>query len=195
MKAGQKRPRTEGSGGLRSILNDIDLAPFPSYKRILGAHDLGEFTVRVDRVPPDPFAGTARVRLSVARAKSGLPADVIRTAAGRMGVEDFVARSACAALAGQTGGSSDAPGTGQVFVEAPGPAMIPRSTCRIDSDTIELRLLVDLPSQGRRVRGAQAEDLFFVRLARLATASLLFSRRSVDEARRHVALAEDHEAL
>jgi predicted ABC-class ATPase len=196
MTAGQRhRPRAEAASGLRSILRSIDLLPFPSYRRILGRHDLGEFAVHVDRVPPDPFAGPARVRLEVERAKSGLPRDLTATEAGRTGVEDWVARAAYAALAEQTGRASNAPGTGQVLVEAPGPAILPRSTCRIDADRIELRLLVDLPAQGRRVRGAQAEELFFVRLARLATATLLFSRRSLERARRHAGLAEDHAAL
>jgi predicted ABC-class ATPase len=198
MKAGQRRSGIDSvpeGEGLRRILRSIDREPFPAYRRIVGRHDLGEFVVHVDRVPPDPFAGTARVRLSVSRSKTGLPASWIRTAAGRVGVEDYVARAAQAALAGQTAGSSDAPGTGQVSLEPPGRAIVPRSTCRIDDASIELRLFVDLPSHARRVRGEEAATLFFTRLARLATATLLFAKRSLDEARKHLEAAEDHEAL
>jgi predicted ABC-class ATPase len=150
----------------------------------------------VDRVPPDPYAGPARVRLVCDRAKAHLPPHLVSSRVRRIGVEDYLARSAMEALASQLRrGGNAPPGSGRISLEAPGPAMLERGTCRITETGIELRLLVDLPALGRKVLGQQAEELFFSDLTRLATATLLFSSRREEDAARFADAAEDHEAL
>ncbi len=167
-----------------------------AYDRILGRHDVGEFTFIVDRIPPDPYAGPARLRLVCDRAKAHVPARLVSGRAGRFGVEDCVARAAAAALVSQAPrGGNAPPGSGRISVVEPGASMVERSTCRITPTSIELRVFVDLPAIGRKVRGFQAEELFYSDLPRLATATLLFSARKSEDAARYAATAEDHETL
>ncbi len=148
-----------------------------------------------DRVPPDPYAGAARVRIVVERSKAGLPPGLAENHARRMGAEDCLARGVATALAALSRKAATAPpGSGRMFGEPAGPAMIERSSCRIGHGTIELRLFVDLPARGRRVVGVEAEELIRGDLARLAASSLLFSRRKVDEVSRYADAAEDHVA-
>ncbi len=192
--AGSRRSQPEAPGRtLPSLCREIDGQPFWSYRRLLGRHRLGEFEIIVDRVSPDPFAGPARVRLTVDRATAALPPALVANRRSRIAAEDFVARSASIALAEQAVASASAPpGTGRVFVERCGPCVLERSICHIDDARIELRVFVDLPASGRRVRGVQADRLFQETLVRLATSTLLFSARRVAEIERHVFLAEDH---
>jgi predicted ABC-class ATPase len=189
-------PPPPDAPGLRGLLRSIDGASYAAYRRILGRHEVGEFVVVVDRVPPDPYAGPARVRLVCDRTKAHLPSELVSTRARRIGVEDYLARSAVEALASQLRrGGNAPPGSGRISMDPPGPAMLERGASRITSTGIELRLFVDLPALERKVLGQQAESLFFSDLARLATATLLFSSRRVEDATRFADAAEDHEAL
>ncbi len=184
------------ASGLRGLLRTIDGASYGAYRRILGRHEAGEFVIVVDRVPPDPYAGSARVRLVCDRAKAHLSPHLVSSRARRIGVEDYLARSAAEALLSQVRrGGNAPPGSGRIAVEAPGPAMLERGTCRITAAEIELRLFVDLPALGRKVLGQQAEELFFSDLTRIATAALIFSSRREEDATRFADAAEDHEAL
>ena len=79
---------------LRSLLQRLDGAPYSQYKELRGSWTLGEFTLTVDRVPPDPFAGAARIRLRASRELSGLPADLADGRLRRIGAEDCLAREA-----------------------------------------------------------------------------------------------------
>jgi predicted ABC-class ATPase len=136
------------------------------------------------------------VRLVVDRHKASLPDDLVSNAARRIGVEDILARKTVEAIAHQLGRARrTGPGTGNVSVESFGPAVVERSACRIGPERIELRLFVDLPAAGRRIRGLQAEKVFYTTLVRLATTVLLFSRNKIEEARLAADMVEDHRAL
>jgi predicted ABC-class ATPase len=182
--------------GIGAALRALDGRPFSDYRRIVGSHAMGDFTVHVDRVPADPFMGMARVRVAIDREASWVPSDLIDDRAGRLAVEDLVARAAAAALARDSELARPAapPGSGRVVIEAPGRAVIERSPCRVTAGAVELRLFVDLPATGRGIRGVRAAELFETPLLRLATASLLFSEKRRDEARRAARAARDHAA-
>ena len=174
---------------LRALLQRLDGAPFPKYKQLTGRFTVGDFTLAVDRVPPDPFAGPTKVRLIASRALSGLDAELVETREGRVAVEDWLARRATKTIVQLSGhGEPRRPGARPVRVQEIGAAVLERSACRITPQAIELRLMIDLPAAGRRIRGRQAEDLLLTELPRLATASLLFSQRANDQARRAVNL-------
>ena len=100
---GAARPEAQ----LRALLQQLDGAPFPKYKQLTGRYTVGEFTVNVDRVPPDPFAGPARVRLIAARGLAGMDAEMVGTRDGQIAVEDWLARRAAKTLT-QLSGSGDA---------------------------------------------------------------------------------------
>jgi predicted ABC-class ATPase len=184
------------SSTLRALLRRIDGGPFGSYRELLGRYRLGEFELSVDRVPPDPYAGPARLRMVASRAACGIPDDLISSRARRLGVEDFLGTEADEALRRQMGPVGKArPGSGAVRLDPGGPAVLERSVCRLTQVDVELRLFVDLPAGGRRIHGRQTEQLFLTGLPRLATSALLFSARRVEAARRAAENVEDHQAL
>jgi predicted ABC-class ATPase len=189
------RETGDSATGLRGVLHRIDGAPYGAYREILGTHRIGEFSVHVDRVPADPFAGLARVRVRVERDKARIPAALAATRCRRIGVEDCLARAAEVALGEPAPRPSAPPGSGRIAIEPCGPAVLERSACRITDAAAELRVLVDLPAMNRRVRGLQAEELFFRSLERFATSTLLFSQRRLEDASRAADLCEDHAAI
>jgi predicted ABC-class ATPase len=176
---------------LRGLLRRLDGAPYSKYKQLLGGWALGEFRLTIDRVPPDPFAGPARVRLSASRELSGLTADLAAGRLRRVGAEDCLAREAGENL----GHRLEGPGSGGIRPQRCGPAVVERSACRITDADIELRLFVELPAHRRRIRGLQAEKLVFEALLPLAKSTLLFSARRIERARRTADVVEDHAAM
>jgi len=181
---------------LSDLLHRLDGAPYPRYKQLIGAYAIGEFTVVVDRIPPDPFAGPAKLRLIAALELTGLDRGLIGTRAGRIAVEDWLGRRGTETIVQLLGqGEQVGSGARPVRLQEIGAAVLERSACRITEDSIELRLMVDLPAGGRRIRGKQAEELFRADFPRLATACLLFSKRANVQARRAVENVEDHLAM
>ncbi len=176
---------------LRGLLGRLDGAPYSKYKQLLGMWSLGDFTLKLDRVPPDPYAGPVRIRLCASREISGLPADLAAGRLRRIGTEDCLAREAGELLESRLKG----PGSHDVHPERCGPAMIERSACRVSDADVQLRLFVDLPAHRRRIRGLQAERLIFQTLLPLAKSTLLFSSRRIERARRSAAVVEDHAAM
>ena len=189
---GTARPET----WLGALFHRLDGAPYPKYKQLIGTYSIGDFTVVVDRIPPDPFAGPAKLRLVASREVAGLDARLVETHAGRIAVEDWVGRRATETMARLLGSGERAlSGARPVRLQEIGASVVERSACRITGQSIELRLLVDLPAGGRRIRGRQAQELFLSDFPRLATACLLFSQRANFHARRAVENVEDHLAM
>lgn len=184
------------SDPLRLLLRQLDGGPYAGYRRLRGVHALAPFEVEVERVPADPFAGPARVRLRLPLAQTGIPADLVATPIARLAAEDFLARSAAEALRDLFGRAGTMPpGSGRLLIEAPGPAVLRRTVCRLEGGVVELRLSADLPARGRMALGLQAEALLADTLVRLGTATLVVSRRRLETLRAHVAAVEDHAAL
>jgi predicted ABC-class ATPase len=176
---------------LRRLLRKLDGASYTQYKRLRGSYVLGEFRMIVDRVPPDPFAGSAQVRMIIDRRSAALPAQLADNGVRRMGTEDFLARETASLLRRRLGTAASKP----IRVERCSPEVVERAVCRIDERNIELRLFIDLPAAGRRIRGLQAEKLFFSHLPLLAKATLLFSARKVERASEAADNVEDHLAV
>ena len=67
---------------LHALLRRIDGSSFGAYKRIKGDYDGGDFTLHIDHVQGDPFAGPSRLRAVV---------PYPNTALGELGDPDLVA--------------------------------------------------------------------------------------------------------
>lgn len=178
------------AAGLRGLLRAIDGGPFQAYRKILGEHELGDFSLTVVSVPPDALGGPARLRLSIDRARAGLEATWSRGELARLVLEDAIVRAATRALEELAGPSpASAPGSGRVWIEPPGPELAERTTASVSDVRIELCLSFDLPASARRVRGQQAEAILFEHLPRLGMAALLFPLRRLNEVKAQVLAA------
>jgi predicted ABC-class ATPase len=181
---------------LRLLLRAIDGSPYAHYARLRGVHAIPPFEIEVDRVPADPFAGPARLRVRVPTERAGIPRELLDTPRRRTAVEDFLIRGAADALRDLFGRAGPLPpGAGRLLMEAPGPAVLSRTACRVTAEVVELRLSADLPARGRTALGLQAEVLLAETLPRLATVCLAVSQRRLAALRAHVAAVEDHGAL
>jgi predicted ABC-class ATPase len=184
--AHHRTPLPSGTG-LRGILRAIDGDSFQTYRRILGDHELGDFRLTVQSVPPDALGGPARLRLGIDRARAGLEAAWSHGATARLVLEDAIVRAASHAIDDLNGPTAaSAPGSGRVWIDPPGPVLVERTSARVGDDGLDVSLAFDLPAAGRRVRGQQAELILFEHLPRVGMSALLFPLRRLNDLRRRI---------
>jgi hypothetical protein len=181
--------------GLRGLLRTIDGGAFHGYRRILGEHEIGDFSVTVLSVPPDALGGPTRVRLSIDRARAGLEGPWSHGDVARLVLEDVIARAASSALEASAGPSpASAPGSGRVWIEPVGKELAWRTIATVGERRIDVALAIDLPATARRARGLQAETILFDRLPTVGKAALLFPLRRLNEVKSLVAAVARRQA-
>ncbi|QGU06957.1 putative ATPase of the ABC class [Corynebacterium occultum] len=157
---------------LAATLRSIDGRGYGDYRQIRGRHQLPGCELSVDHIQADPYAPASLIRLLLA---NQLPAELMDTPAKRVAAGDFIARRVAGEL-------------GQDFSIGPlGQEILPRTAVLID-DPLELRLSLNLPAAGRRIKGRAAQHLLCERLPQIAA---LLHNLDLKALRQHVELYLD----
>lgn len=172
---------------LAARLRSLDGKGYGAYKSLAGRHRLGRFTLDIDKVQVDPYAPPSLMRIGCPLADLGLSPDLLTDPAGRLAVEDHLLRRLLRKI------DRHFDGRGPVEAGRAGQHILERTVVRLDPDRAELRLLVQLPASGRKIRGRQAARLLTEDLPRLAEQTLLDIEH--ESASAHVAHLRDVEAL
>src|SRR5690606_31369588 len=165
---------------LARTLTGLDGKGYGDYKRILGEHTLAlpspePTTARllVDRVQVDPFAPPSLMRVILDRDPARIPDDLLADTAGRIATGDFLARAVARTARAQAGGERRSPRRADrdqpppIAIGTPGQQVLERTSAVLTPAEVEVRLTVDLPASGRRIRGRQAAQLLTETLPRL----------------------------
>ena len=187
---------------LARTLTGLDGKGYGDYKRILGEHTLAlpasqPTTARllVDRVQVDPFAPPSLMRVILDRDPARIPDDVLADTAGRIATGDFLARVIARTARAQAGGERRSPRRADrdqpppIAIGTPGQQVLERTSAVLTPAEVEVRITVDLPASGRRIRGRQAAQLLTETLPGILADALL----ALDTAalRAHVRLHRD----
>ena len=174
---------------LRAKLDRIDRKGYGAYKDLTGSHDLGPFTLYVDRVQRDPFAppSLVRVRTRENRFDPALFENQVR----RVAFEDFLSRRVEEAIRGVVQGGRGSGGSGRVEIQRPSQVVLPRTSMVVEPDHVEARMAVGLPARGRTVDARAARAVLLEELPEVARRAL--TPEGIDEsaARLHVETVED----
>lgn len=174
---------------LRRLLEDVDGAGYGAYKRLADTEwDFEDFTLVVERVQADPFAPPSRVKLDVPTDVAGLPDELWSTPPRRRALEDHLARLFAAELDGGRK-SSD------FSVDVRGQEVLERTTCDVDADGVLMRIGLDLPARGRKIKGRAAAKLACDVLPPAVASCLVWDAIDQDEAWRVVRTVEDATTL
>ncbi len=140
---------------LRRECDRIDGRPYPAYRDLKGAWELGDVRLMIDHVQGDPFAAPSSLRI---RVQTGLDPHDCSDRDRREAAEDWLLRRFGEVLGGTRRGSGK---SGLLSVYGPGPEVLERSALRLSPDgTAEVRFSAGLPARGRRILGRQAWALF-----------------------------------
>ncbi len=164
------------------------------YQELVGAYRFERFVLSLEAVPPDPVVAPALARVLIDQAEAQVPAALWTSPAGRMAMQDYLARTVQDAIRRhvRTRWSGRTP---PLAVDAGGQEVLPRSSCVIAGEFVEVRLAVGLPAENRKVLAKAAQGLFFDELPAVINAALVWENLDRESAGHHVATVEDYAAL
>ncbi len=170
---------------LQQTLERIDGRGYKAYHDIAGVHGFPRFTLAVDHVQADPFAAPSRLRAFVPWARAGLPAAAHAGEARERAARDFIARRFRAAAASIE----------EIGIDAGAQSVLERTACLFTDDGVELRFRVQLPANGRRIRGERAREVLCRYLPECVRAVAEYEHLDGEALERHCAAVEDQCAL
>ncbi|RMG07320.1 MAG: ATPase [Cyanobacteria bacterium J055] len=179
---------------LRQQLLQLDDRGYKAYKDIQGTYDFGEFTLIIDYVQGDPFASPSRLRVRVPQSVAGFPAELYRSRSRSIALRDYLTRqfaAACREVSHKRGTGK----SGAMGVCSMGQEVLERSSALVSDAEIEVRFVVGLPAQGRRILGRQAAQMLCEDVPQIVDRALKFDRLDGAEIARHVETVEDADWL
>ncbi|SPT53157.1 Predicted ATPase of the ABC class [Actinomyces bovis] len=202
-------PRHGALADLIGHLHALDNRSYAAYRAIVGRYEAPEgWVLHIDRVQPDPYAPPTAAHVDapvdptlLPELKALLDEALLETADRRLAVSDFLVRELHAGFKG-TALSIAAPG--QEILERSAVVLRPSAAWSPDSPgtsnqptnwTIELRLRISLPAQGRSIQGHEAARIIGRDLVRELGTALDLRGERLERLRAHVAALEDHRAL
>ncbi len=171
---------------LRSLLHRLDGRGYGGYKELLHQefHFPG-FHLRFLRVQPDPFAPPSVVQLRMDQQVAKYPPALMELPVQRTALRDFLQRRFWQALRPYP----------ELSIDPPGNEILDRTGCLINSDEVVVRLTVQLPASGRRIRGYQAATLLCEQLPAVVMEVLPYDRQPLDRLQKHLEVAIDAETI
>src|SRR5215204_2443282 len=181
---------------LSSTLDRIDRRGYGAYKDLSGSHDFGPFVLFVDRVQRDPFAPPSLIRI---RTKvNPFDRDLFANPVRRVAFEDFLTRSVERGIRRVVRGNRGSGGSGRVEIQRTSQVVLPRTSIVVEPGSIEARMAVGLPAQGRSVDARAAKKVLLEELPEVVRRGLIPALEGdvdVERARLHVESVEDADYL
>lgn len=184
---------------LRKQLQRIDGKGYKSYKDIQGQYDFKTFAVSIDHVQGDPFAAPSRISINIAMNVANFPNEywqgIPPSGVRRIALEDFIARAIKKAIHATIRGNRGSGCSGLIAIDTSGQQILRRNNIIVTDESIDARIVMGLPANGRRVAGQQAIQMFFDELPAIVDKALHFKSLPADKLDQHVKSAEDQHAL
>ncbi len=176
----------------RDKIFTLEGKPVQTYQTLEGAYRFDRFVLYLDRLIGEPPAVPLPLRVRVDQAEAQFPAALWASRAGKIALEDFIARQwmdAVRKVARARGGRP-------VFVlDVGGQQILERTACRIADEHVEMRCGVFLPSEGRKIAAKAVQAVFLEDLPQVIDAALLYASQHPQAVQRHVEVTEDAEAM
>lgn len=184
---------------LRKQLQRIDGKGYKAYKDIKGQYDFESFSISIDHVQGDPFAAPSRVSISIAMKVADFPAEywlnVKPSDVRRIALEDYIARAVKKTINATIRGNRGSGCSGLIAIDTSGQQILRRNNIIVTDNSIDARIVMGLPANGRRVAGQQAIQMFFDELPVIVDKALHYKSLPADKLDQHVKTAEDQHAL
>lgn len=178
---------------LKNTLLQLDHTNYKAYKDIKGNYTFEDFTLIIDRVQGDPFAAPSQLRVIVPQAVAQFPSQLYQTKSREVAIRDFIARQ-FAWTARQFSRSRGSGKSGLIAIASVAQEVLERTATFINSEQLEIRFVVGLPAQGRRILGRQAAVMLCDDIPKIVEA-LLYKSLDSDVIQQHVETIEDADWL
>lgn len=178
---------------LRNKLVEIDRKGYKAYKEITGTYRGDDYLLHIDYVQPDPFANPSRIRVELPKDVTKYKEEWYNLKHRRIAFEDFLTRQMVIKLKGFKQDRSGTGKSGLIFIDRPGQEVLERTSVKVGSKGVEVRLSIGLPASGRTILGSNAEELLCRVIPSLVKDALLkFDERLL---MKHLVLSDNQNAI
>ena len=179
---------------LKDLLKRIDGKGYPLYKQLKGQWSFDTYTLKIDHVQGDAFAMPSKMRIFIDHKVISTPKELLSSPARKVALCDYLTRR----FHKEAAKKSRIIGTGKgglVTIDAPYQQILHKTSCLIHEDFVELRFVVGLPADGRRVRGFDAYEILAENLYEVVSHALYFDGIDFSHVKNHVEAYEDADYL
>lgn len=179
---------------LSLLLKEIDGKSYPAYKSIRGEYQFNNFRLIIDHVQGDPFASPSKIRIIIPSSVTKFPETLYNNPIRNLAFTDYLHRQ----IAKKINTLSHSRGSGKsglIEIAYIGQEVLGGNSVLINSQQVEVRLIVGLPANGRRILGFQAENLFCQDILEIVTDCLDYDVLNHGEIQQHIETLEDAEFI
>lgn len=179
---------------LEQALHRLDRLSYAAYKQLRGSYQFPELMLHVDEVQGDPFAAPSRCRVTLPQAIAQFPPALYRSRSRCIALQDYLTRQfsrAAVHLSTRQGSGT----SGLIAIAPTGQQVLERTSVRVSAEQVEVRFVVGLPAQGRRILGREAVTLLCHTLPVIVARSLRYASLKPDEVQHQVETVEDADWL
>jgi predicted ABC-class ATPase len=176
-------------------LRRIDGRGYKAYRDIQGGWDLDGLELHIDYVQGDPFAAPSKIRARIPMNRAGIPQGMQRSAARKIGLEDFLARQVQRAIRDVVSGRRGSGKSGVIEIDAGGQEILQRTAILLGQGWVEARMQVGLPAAGRRVLGREAAEMLLREIPAIVENSVIWRNLDQELGQLWVESAENYDAI
>lgn len=178
---------------LRNTLRQIDHKSYPSYKRLKGEYDFGNYVLGIDHVQGDPFAAPSKLSVHVSGNIAGFPPELYALKVQKTALEDQLLRTMHSNLREISFKARGSGKSGLLDISKPGQEILERSCSYINQTdgSITLHIEAGFPANGRTINSRELDYMLFDLLPQCVTNSLFYSSLDADYLQHIADLAED----
>lgn len=175
---------------LKELLKNLDGKSYPAYKSIKSEYKFDKFNLIIDHVQGDPFASPSKVRIKINQSIAKFPENLFDSSIRNIALTDYINRQIRDNLKpiSQRRGSGK---SGLIAIADIAQEVIQRSSVLLNKQELEVRLVVGLPANGRRILGFQAIELLCENIPEIANQCLLYDVLNHQDIKYHVETVED----
>ncbi len=175
---------------LRELLISLDHRGYKAYKDIRGSYNFSNFNLIIDRVQGDPFATPSQLRVKIPQTIAKFPRNIYQNRSREIALRDYITREfyhATQSLRERRGTGN----SGLIAIALPTQAILDRTSAFINDEFVEIRFVVGLPGDGRRINAPEAVELLCEQIPQLIEQTLIYSNLDAAAIENHITTAED----
>jgi predicted ABC-class ATPase len=179
---------------LDSLLRRLDGKSYKAYREIKGSYKFPLHTLFIDHIQADPYAPPSRLRIKVSHSVAKFSPRLYNSPSRKIALEDYLTRK-FAQFAHEIGINRGSGNSGLILMATMGQEVLLRNSVLIDTEGIEIRLLVGFPARGRTIMGYQAVAVLCEDIPELVERSLLFENLEAEKIEKQIRVVEDADYL
>lgn len=179
---------------LKDLLVKIDAKGFKEYKKIKDEYNAENYNLIIDHVQGDPFATPSKIIVKVPTKTNKYPQNTYSNISRKTATCDYINR--CFYNQSKKYSKNDgANKSGLIKIYKPLQEILERTAVNIDQKYIEVRFLMGLPANGRRINSKYAIKMFFEFLPEIINQSLIFDNINTKQLYNFIEVNEDADFL